>query len=274
LTRRLNAVLLVALVLIGLPFAWLMLQSSTTGHATKPVTIGQLRRLAGSLRGDLPVEVRYEAVAMRLVVSDLLAAGSGLRPVPFVIRAYALILSDGSAIAIDRGMHRKVAARHRLHNFDPQAQAAVDRMVSASRLTLLLSRNAPHSDSDPAQLGWRGVAQSQLPYAGAPGVVVLPASDIAAGKQMIYVHLQDGHELLFAGDVAPAKTSWRELRPPARLVTDFVLHDDREAIGAWLRTIGTLKAAAPQLQIVPGHDSVIPRILHHGFATTPALRQL
>lgn len=270
-TRKLNYLLMMLAIFIGLPFAWLMLDSSSRHDAGKPVTIAQLRQLAGSLPGPMPGEVRYETIGMRRVVSDLLAAGSGLRPIPLAIRAYQIVLPQGQVITIDRGMSRKLAERHRLRDFDPAAQGLVDRSAAAARLHLLLSQDVQHSGrenraGDP-RIGARSA--SGAPFAAAPGVVVVPADGVAAGERMIYVRLADGRELLFAGDIAPLRTSWEEQRPPARLVTTFFVNHDREELAAWLRTVRALKAAAPQLYVVPGHDSVVPRPLMHGFLANP-----
>lgn len=273
--RKLNILLLLLVILVGLPFGWLMLETSTRSDAIEPVTMAQLRRLASVMPGEAPAEVRYEVIGRRRVTSDLLAAGSGLRPVTFVIRAYELVLPHGRVIAIDRGMSRSLAEAHRIRDFDPEAQAAVERAVAASQANLVLATDMQHSGREAASpsLG-SGLTEPHTPtprepYAVAPGVVVLPTYQVAPGERMIYVRLTDGRELLFAGDIAPIRASWEELRPPARLVTTFLVADDREELAAWLRTIAALKSAAPDLQIVAGHDSVLPRMLVRGFIADP-----
>jgi hypothetical protein len=262
--------LLLFVLFIGLPFGWLMLDTATRSDASKPVTIGQLRRLAESVPGSKPIEVRYETIGMRRVVSDLMAAGSGLRPIPLAIRAYQLVLPQGQVITIDRGMNRSLAQRHRIRDFDPVAQALIDRSVAASHVRLLLSRDVQHAGREPPVTGAKEASHhSDAPFAVAPGVVIMPADAAAAGERMIYVHLADGRELLFAGDIAPLHTSWQEQRPPARLVTGYFVDQDREEIAAWLRTILAWKATAPQLQVIAGHDSQVPRALTHGFLPHP-----
>lgn len=275
-TRNLNFVLLGLLIVVVAPFCWLMLNASTRGSAPKPVTLAQLRSLAASLPGEAPRQVRYEVIGRRSMVSDLLAAGSGLRPVPFVIRAYALVLPDGRAITIDRGMSRSLAQAHRIRDFDPRAQSAVDLAVATAPLALMLTPNLYHSgqaNADPA-VG-SGVTGSQLephrpPYVVAPGVVVVPAYGVGQGERMVYTRLADGRELLFTGDVAPVERAWSQRRPPARVITSFFVDHDREEIGAWLRTINAWKRSESKLQIVTGHGSLIPRMLVRGFASGPA----
>jgi hypothetical protein len=277
LTRQLNLLLLLVLLFGGLPFGWFMLDTSTKANDIKPVTIPQLRMLAASLSGQPPREARYETIGRRRVIGDLLAAGSGLRPVAFVVRAYELIAPNGHVISIDRGMARELAERHRLGAFDPIAQTLVDRVVATASVKLLLSHDPRHSGSAEMSSGGRtqrsfaDASSADEPYAVAPGVVVIPADGIRRGECMVYARLSDGGEILFAGDVAPVNVSWSEQRWPARFMTTFLAPGDREQIAAWLRTVQSLKAAAPDLQIVAGHDTAVPRVVKHGFIVHPGI---
>lgn len=272
-THRLNRVLLLLFVLLGLPFGWLMLNASTSDTSLKPVTIGQLRRLAAAPAKERPLEMRYETVGERRIAGDMLAAGSGLRPMAFMIRAYQLVLPQGRTITIDRGMDRALAEKRRVRNFDPLAQGSIDRALSVSALNLLLSPDAQHSGHESPSIPALKPERHLSPFTVAPGVVVLPTPGISPGKQMVYVRLRNGREWLFAGDIAPFNVAWQETRPPARFRTSFLVNDDREEIAAWLRTIAALKAAAPSLQIVAGHDAKMPRELIHGFTTDPMTRR-
>lgn len=275
-TRKLNVVLLALLILIGAPFAWLLLDASTHGTGAKPVTIAQLRQLAASQPGPLPKQLRYEVIGHRRVMSDLLAAGSGLRPFPFVVRAYELVGIDGTLATIDRGLSRELAKQRRIVDFDPLAQAVVEQAQATAPLQLTLAADVDHSGlAGPAPRFGAGLANTQdrvsgAPYAPAPGVVVIPAEGIAPGIRMIYVRLASGREVLFTGDVAPINVAWEDERPPARIVTGLFVDHDREEIGAWLRTITALRAAAPGLHIVSGHDPQLPRLLTAGFIERPA----
>jgi glyoxylase-like metal-dependent hydrolase (beta-lactamase superfamily II) len=92
------------------------------------------------------------------------------------------------------------------------------------------------------------------PQAVAPGVVVIPAPSHTPGSQMIYVRLASGREYLFAGDIATMEVSWQELRARSRLIGDWLAPENRAEVYSWLRTIQALKAAAPDLVVLPGHD--------------------
>ncbi|MBB4857081.1 hypothetical protein HNO88_000378 [Novosphingobium chloroacetimidivorans] len=276
-TRKLNVVLLTLLVLIAVPFTWLLLNASTRGIEIKPVTIAQLRNLAASVPGQAPTQVRYEVVGHRRVTSDLLAAGSGLRPLPFVIRAYELVGPDGTLVTIDRGLSADLAEQRGIADFDPVAHAAVSRALAAAPVHLTLATDMHHTGMHeaPPALGTGRPGRYKLanaPYAVVPGVVVIPTSSIVPGQRMVYVRLVDGREVLFTGDVAPINISWEDERPPARIVTGLFVDHDREEIGAWLRTIGALRSAAPRLHIVTGHDQHLPRMLVQGFIERPVQR--
>jgi glyoxylase-like metal-dependent hydrolase (beta-lactamase superfamily II) len=71
---------------------------------------------------------------------------------------------------------------------------------------------------------------------------------------MIYVRLVSGRELLFAGDIASLADNWEQLRGRSRLLSEWIGEENRGEVFAWLRTIRALKAAAPKLDVVPGHD--------------------
>ncbi len=269
-TRRLNIVLLVLTIVVGLPFYWLLLNTTTSDDTRPAVTMAQLRRVAGPASERMPIDVRYETLGERRIVSDLLAAGSGLRPVPYVIRAYQLILPDGGMITIDRGLSRTVAEAERLANFDPSAQGAVEAAVQAAGTSLTLGPTVQHSGFRTAPAGFgsglgEGTVSGTAPYRVAPGVVVIPTPDVLPGARMVYVRLVDGTELIFAGDVAPTKSAWSQTRPPARLATSYLRPVDREAVIRWLRALSAWKAAAPQLEIVAGYDDDVPGALTRGF---------
>ena len=271
-TRKLNVVLLVILLFAGIPFYWLLLDTTTNGAATKPVTIGQLRTLAEEMPGEGPIEVRYEQVARRAVSSNLLAAGSGLRPVTYAIRAYQLVYRDGTWLTIDRGISRKSAQRERVRNFDPAAQSAVDRALAGAKMRLVHANRSHHDEpyTSKADLRPQIVRSADsgrtAPFAVAPGVILIPADSVEPGESMVYVRAEDRRELLFAGDIAPIGDSWIGLRPPARAAMSLMARRNRDEIVAWLRTIRALKAAAPGLQIVTGHGANLPEQLSRHFA--------
>ena len=91
----------------------------------------------------------------------------------------------------------------------------------------------------------------------APGVVLIKAPGHSPGSQMIYVQRADGREVLFTGDIGWSLRNIEEVRPRARLVSQFMLGEDRDAVFGQLAGIRDLHAAEPTIVIVPGHDSAV-----------------
>lgn len=90
----------------------------------------------------------------------------------------------------------------------------------------------------------------------APGVVLIKAPGHTPGSQMVYVQRADGAEHLFLGDVAWHRRNIDVQRERARLVTDFLIKEDRDAVMLQLAELKRLAEAEPKLAIMPGHDAV------------------
>lgn len=286
-TRRLNWILVIVLLLIGVPYYWLLVDNRPGDAAAKPVTIAQLRQLASSLPGPRPAAVEMEAVASRDVPGNLFAAGIGLKQRSITVMAFRLPVPGGKPIVIDSGFTRADAAGMGIDTWSGAAQGRVNRAMDEAGLILITHE---HPDHIGGMIGWAGTAAGfeqkasakqrmtapqaafvaeklgmrqaaagapldQPPRAVAPGVVLIPAPSHTPGSQMVFVTLADGREYLFAGDIATLDESWRQLRARSRLVGDYLAPEDRAAVFAWLRTIRALKQAAPGLVVVPGHDA-------------------
>lgn len=283
-TRWLNLLLLLLIVLVGLPAYWLLLDNCAEDTTAKTVDIGELRQLAQSLPGQRPTTVRYEIPAREDTPGTYLAAGSGFKSVTVGMPAFILVVPGEGAVMLDSGMGAMTAGELRVGQYDPLAQA---RIVGAMRQASLILATHEHGDSmgglalishEPLfnrarlnagqipsaslsrSLPWSGNIQivpsipSDRPSAVAPGIVVIPAPSHTPGSQMIYVRLAGGRELLFAGDISPLDANWRELRARARYISLVHGSEDRPEIYAWLRTLQRLKRQAPGLVIVPGRD--------------------
>jgi glyoxylase-like metal-dependent hydrolase (beta-lactamase superfamily II) len=281
-TRRFNRFLLILLVLVGLPYYWLLVENRPGDAAPKPVTIEQLRALASSIPGPAPTEVRMELVGWRHLPGALFAAGTGIKRRQIGIMAWQLTVPGGKPVIIDTGATSEFGKQ--LDVFHPGVQRRVERAMDGAGLILATHEHPDHlgplakrggkplrqiarlnpgqlpSAPVAGQLVWRerdGLAARIAP--GAPqtvaaGVVVIPAPSHTPGSQMIYARLGDGREYLFAGDIATLVVNWEELRARSRLLGDWLAPEQRSEVYAWLRTIQALKAAAPNLVVVPGHD--------------------
>lgn len=304
--RKVNIALLVLIVLIGAPFYWLLLDNRPGDAVAKPITIAQLRSLAASLPGQAPSGVEVEQVAFRVLPRNLFAAGSGMKPESISVLAWRLPVPGGNAIMIDGGIAATDARALGMDQFFARRQAKVEAALRSAALVLATHEHPDHQGAivrlgeavvtgkarfnagqlPPAwpatELAWGGqpippaLIAAGPPQAVAPGVVVIPAPSHTAGSQMIFVRLQDGRELLFAGDIATMASSWQETRARSRLVGDFLAPENRAEVFAWLRTIQALKRQAPALMIVPGHDwfrirtdPALARTIRIGFSQQP-----
>lgn len=283
-TKRLNWILAITLVLFGLPYYWLLLDNRPGDAQAKPISIAQLRQAAAALPGAAPTAVEVELVAFRRLPGDLFAAGTGIKRRLIGVMVWRLPVPGKGPVVIDSALNAAAAKEMGMEQFKPDAwQRAVAALGDAS-LILITHEHADHLGGV-VSLGRRDVLErtlfnpQQLPgnrwtdlltwpapplpqpaiadtaiKPVAPGVVVIPAPSHTAGSQMIYVRLADGREFLFTGDIATLAQNWQEQRARSRLIGEWLAPEDRDEVYAWLKTIAALKAAEPGLVILPGHD--------------------
>ena len=283
--RRRYKLLIALLLLIGIPFYWLLVDNRPGNAKPAVIDIAQARRLAAALPGAPPETVSVQQVGWRRVPGAVFVAGGGLKR--NLISIYALKL-DGpwGGIVIDSGMGPAEAAQMGLERYSPKDQAKVDAALRAARLIVFTHEHPDHiagllhlPDFDavvqkaliPAEqapdgrkageLPWPPHARRAIPpfaYTGmtaiAPGVVLIRTPGHTPGSQMIFARLANGREYLFTGDTATMARSWEQLRARSRLVGDFIVGEDRAAVFGWLKAIRAAKVAEPKLVVVPGHD--------------------
>jgi glyoxylase-like metal-dependent hydrolase (beta-lactamase superfamily II) len=283
-TKRFNLFLVFAALLLGVPYYWLLLDNRAGDAQPKPITIEQLRQATATLPGAAPSRVEVEHVAFRRLPGNLFAAGSGMKRRLIGVMVWRLPVPGKGPIMIDSGLDQAAAEQMGMEQFKPDAWQRVVTSLGQASLILITHEHADHLGGV-VGLGQREVLNrvafnsQQLPgnrwtdmlkwpsaplpppaVTGpelkplAPGVVVIPAPSHTPGSQMIFVRLADGREFLFAGDIATMALSWQEQRARSRLIGDWLAPEDRGEVYAWLKTIRALKAAAPGLVVLPGHD--------------------
>ena len=233
---------------------WLFINASTGDAQAQPLSIDTLRRLATSIEGPAPSEVRYESIAYREVRSNLLVAGTGLREMKFFVRAYQLVVPGKRPILVDAGIAPGRQGTREFRGFDREAQNHVNRALESASQVVLLGEAPWHTGALSQRSVESAVWPGESPRAIAPGVVSIPANGLSGRPQMLYVRLENGGELLFTGAAAMTDQAWREVRPPARYRPEFSGGNDREVIASWLMTINALHKQAPDMTVVPGQQ--------------------
>ncbi|HKT86719.1 MAG TPA: hypothetical protein VJQ77_11625 [Novosphingobium sp.] len=268
-TPRLNLFLLGLVLILGVPFYWFQLAADRGGATAKPLTIGQLRDLADAVPGRKPTQVDYEEIGWRYDIGNKLAAGIGLRPIRAAVRAYELTIPGEGRVTIDRGTTPAAARQYHLHDFDRRAQRRIDEARAQAVLSLLLADHPLHNGN----AGF-SMPDAQLlpdmsdgkPRAVAPGIVLIPLPGLTVGSNMVYARLEDGREYLFTGDAAMIERSWRDVLPPARIVTSYLRPQERQEIVSWLMTINALSREAPHMTVIAGHEPGMLAAVHRGFS--------
>lgn len=308
--RRRHKLLFVLIAIVTVPYYWLLIDNRPGSDPAPVIRIADLRRLAETIPGPKPERAALQQVGWARVPGTLFVAGGGLKRRMLSIQA-GLISGPWGDIVIDSGFAAQDATKLGLETYVPAYQARVDAALRRARLIVFTHehidhiggllrlpdwrRVLPHALITPEQapagpvarnLPWpKGAAAAIHPFhyreiiAIAPGVVLIRTPGHTPGSQMVYAHLADGREVLFAGDTATMTRNWHELRARSRLIGDYVAHEDRAAVFGWLKAIRRLHRAAPEMTIVPGHEwealvlDTPHNRLEYGFPAAPETTQ-
>ncbi|MBB3860249.1 glyoxylase-like metal-dependent hydrolase (beta-lactamase superfamily II) [Novosphingobium hassiacum] len=278
---RFSKALIVLLLLLGAGYYWLLVDDGPASAPIRTIDIAQVRKAAVALPGDRPIALEYAVIATRRVPGALLAAGTGLRQITTGVMAWRIATPRGG-IVVDSGLSPADAKRMGYTLYDKRAEALVGRWMDDAELIMFTHEHIdhvggfldrPHFENVAAKAVlsagivqgmtalWRENAQS-LPTPRtlapiepiAPGVVLIQTPGHTPASQMIYVQLQNGREYLFAGDTASLANNVILKRPRARLLTDWVVKEDRVATLGWIEGLNALRSKNEKIVIIPSHD--------------------
>jgi len=277
-------ILFVVLLLIGAAgYYWYI------GDGNPPATVAlyeldmsKVRAAADELPGGKASDIRVETVATFNFPAVASVGGDGWDNKPMAAFSYQVILPTDTII-IDSAF---TAAQETSLNpkMDDDAYARMDMGLSEATEIVVTHEHPDHiggivAYSDPGALGqalrlnkeqlanvatyglvWPDALNDYAPIdydkylAIAPGVVLIRAPGHTPGSQMIYVKREDGREVLFIGDIGWTMRNVETGKGRPRLLSDFMLYEDRNAVFAELATLKALHMAEPNLLMVPGHD--------------------
>lgn len=272
------------IVVAGAAYYWLIVESHIPADAQFALDIGEVRRLAAANPGDRATVIEVERVAQFKFPATAIVAGDGWTTRDMPVFSYRLVYPETSVI-IDTALTKEIGGSY-LNSFDPDAFARMQDAMTAASLILITHEHSDHiggltthprlsSVLKAAKLTSEQLADPKLMAPAkfpdraldgyvplvyqkylsvAPGMVLIKAPGHTPGSQMIYVQTANGAEFLFLGDVAWQFRNIDLQRERARLITSFMIQEDRDAVFGQLAALKRLHAAEPGIHIVPGHD--------------------
>jgi glyoxylase-like metal-dependent hydrolase (beta-lactamase superfamily II) len=244
--------------------------------------LAAVRAKADELPGGKASDVRVETVARFTFPAVAAVGGDGWDGKPMAAFSFQIVLPTDTII-IDTAFTAAQGAGLGAQ-IDDDAYARMDMAMAAATQIVVTHEHPDHiggiiAYADPAGiqkalrlnreqldslprygLVWPIALNDYVPLdypdmiALAPGVVLIRAPGHTPGSQMVYVKREDGRELLFIGDIGWIERNVETGKGRPRLLSQFMLNEDRDAVFAELALLKSLHETEPSLLIVPGHD--------------------
>ena len=279
--------------ILGGLYYYFLIETTSPQTDAYTLDIKQIRTLANSVEGSKPLSINAENVATLYFPGVMVYAGKSLSNHPMVMYSFQVMFNDGHAL-IDTSLNRELAEQMGVSfDFDDASfERMITAMESASLIvlthehpdhigglashpTMAASNTSPSNLMKIARLTTEQInhPEKALPavlsanslknykaldyqtmHAIAPGIVLIKAAGHSPGSQMVFVQLSKDKEYLFVGDIAWHMNSITEIKPRPRLVSHFMLNEDRQAVHNQLFAISKLAKKEPGISIVVGHD--------------------
>ena len=279
--------LLATLVLLGFVAKRVLIDTaSAPPRSRQGLELGELRGLARSIPGPLPLRINSELVAEATLPSFVVVAGGGFAPRTVVATAFQVVYARGSVIidtapdrelvedilsdarffserfaAVQKGM--RSAGTILVTNEHPDHIGGISRTPSAGevlpQVVLTAEQAANREQLERAGFADRDLARVQVieyddTHVAAPGVVLVKAPGHTPGSQLAYVLLEDGREFLFVGDVVWGLENLTRLVGRPRLVS-WLLGEDRATVLEQIRMLHDFMRQHDDVHVVVSHDA-------------------
>lgn len=266
--------------------SWLTAREAPPERSDYTLDLARIRALAEETPGPRPSAIHSALLAEAEIPRAAVFAGESFDPHPMVHQVFQVVWPERSLL-IDPGFSQAFHAAEMQGAYDAAVWDEVQLAVAAAENIVVTHEHADHLEgiaryeAPDTLVGRLWLTREQL--ANEPrleavdfppdlrarlepvdyedalpagrGVVLIKAAGHTPGSQMVYLHLASGRELLLLGDVAWHLDQVRDLHYRPRLVTDWFLNEDREAVLHQLRALHDLMAAEPAIELVPSHDA-------------------